>query len=270
MASYLVTGASRGIGFEFLRQLSADPNNLVIGLVRNKPETEAKVAQELGRENIRIVEGDLADYDSLKRAAEAVEKITLSLDYLIANAAFVSPWSAYSGLGDLAIKDPAKLSEDLLTSVNINVLGNIHLIVLLLPLIKNSPIKKVITITSGMADLDFIAQYNIAIAAPYSISKAAMNAAVAKFSAQYRKDGILFLALSPGLVDTGHYEDATPEEQAEAGKMVQQFATYAPAFKGPISPAESVGFLLDVIERAHVDRGYAGAFLSHFGNKQWL
>ncbi|KAL4976426.1 hypothetical protein BDW66DRAFT_134948 [Aspergillus desertorum] len=270
MPSYLVTGVSRGIGFEFLRQLSADPNNLVIGLVRNKPATEVKVAQELKRENIRIVEGDLADYDSLKRAAEAVKEITRSLDYLIANAAIISSWSAYDGLGDLATKDPAKLDEDILTSINTNVLGNIHLFALFLPLIKNSPIKKVITITSGMADLDFIAQYNIAVAAPYSISKAAMNAAVAKFSAQYRKDGILFLALSPGLVDTGHHEDATPEQLAEAGKMMQQFATYAPAFKGPISPAESVGFLLDVIERAHVDRGYAGGFLSHYGNKQWL
>jgi NAD(P)-dependent dehydrogenase (short-subunit alcohol dehydrogenase family) len=169
-----------------------------------------------------------------------------------------------------AAKDPAKLDEDILSSIRTNVLGNIHLFSLLIPLIQKSDIKKVITITSGMADLDFIAQYDIAVAAPYSISKAAMNAAVAKFSAQYRKDGILFLALSPGLVDTGHYDDATPEQLAEAGKMIQQFATYAPAFKGPISPAESVGFLLDVIERAHVDRGYAGAFLSHYGNKRWL
>ncbi|KAL4776008.1 hypothetical protein BDW60DRAFT_203853 [Aspergillus nidulans var. acristatus] len=270
MPSYLVTGASRGIGFEFLRQLSADPANLVIGLVRNRPATEAKVAQDLKRENIRIVEGDLADYDSIKRAVEAIEKITPSLDYLIANAALVSSWSAYDGLGDLAAKDPAKLDEDILSSMRTNVLGNIHLFSLLIPLIQKSDIKKVITITSGMADLDFIAQYDIAVAAPYSISKAAMNAAVAKFSAQYRKDGILFLALSPGLVDTGHYDDATPEQLAEAGKMIQQFATYAPAFKGPISPAESVGFLLDVIERAHVDRGYAGAFLSHYGNKRWL
>jgi hypothetical protein len=63
---------------------------------------------------------------------------------------------------------------------------------------------------------------------------------------------------------------ATPEELEEANKMMQKFATYAPAFKGPISPKESVEYVLDVIGRAEISRGYAGAFLSHYGNKQWL
>jgi NAD(P)-dependent dehydrogenase (short-subunit alcohol dehydrogenase family) len=89
-----------------------------------------------------------------------------------------------------------------MSSFHANVVGNVHLFNLFLPLIQKGQAKKVITITSGMADIDFIANFNIASAAPYSISKAAMNAAVAKFSAQYRKDGILFLGLSPGLVNT--------------------------------------------------------------------
>ncbi|KAL4905243.1 hypothetical protein BDW74DRAFT_153286 [Aspergillus multicolor] len=271
MPSYLITGASRGLGYEFLRQLSADPNNLVIGLVRNKAATEEKVANELKRDNIHIVQGELTDYDSLKSAVEAVEKITPSLDYLIANAAIVSTWSAWDGLGALATKDPENLTADLLTSLNTNLIGNINLITLFLPLIQRSSIKKVIAITTGMADIDFVAQYNIAIGAPYSISKAALNAAIAKFSAEYRKDGILFLGLSPGLVDTSEgKEEMTEEQKAGVTAMVAQFSTYAPGWKGFITPEESVGFLREVIERAHVERGYAGAFLSHYGNKQWL
>lgn len=58
-----------------------------------------------------------------------------------------------------------------------------------MPLVLKGSVKKVITISSGMADPDFVAKYNIASSAPYSISKAAMNVAVAKFSAQYSKDG---------------------------------------------------------------------------------
>ncbi len=53
-----------------------------------------------------------------------------------------------------------------------------------------------------MADIDLAAKYDIESAAPYSISKAALNAAVAKFAAQYKKDGILFMAICPGVVAT--------------------------------------------------------------------
>lgn len=63
---------------------------------------------------------------------------------------------------------------------------------------------------------------------------------------------------------------ATPEQMAEAGKMLEKFSTYAPSFKGPISPEESVHNVLETIARAEIRKGYAGAFVSHYGNKQWL
>jgi len=54
-----------------------------------------------------------------------------------------------------------------------------------------------------MAEVDLISEFEIDSAAPYSISKAATNAAVAKFHAQYKKENILFMSISPGYVDTG-------------------------------------------------------------------
>lgn len=63
---------------------------------------------------------------------------------------------------------------------------------------------------------------------------------------------------------------ATPEQLVEAGKMVQKFSTYAPGFKGPITPEESVRAVLETIATAEISKGYAGAFVSHYGNKQWL
>jgi hypothetical protein len=38
----------------------------VIGIVRNKALTEDKLASELGRKNIHILEADLSDHESLK------------------------------------------------------------------------------------------------------------------------------------------------------------------------------------------------------------
>lgn len=52
--------------WEFLSQLSKDPANTVIGLVRDKAATDAKVTKELSRDNVHIIAGDITDYDSLK------------------------------------------------------------------------------------------------------------------------------------------------------------------------------------------------------------
>jgi NAD(P)-dependent dehydrogenase (short-subunit alcohol dehydrogenase family) len=88
-----------------------------------------------------------------------------------------------------------------------NVVGNIHLFNLFLPLVLKGKVKKVIAISSGHADLDFINDLEVWSSALYSASKAAMNVIVAKFSAQYKKDGVLFLSLSPGFVEVGHFEN---------------------------------------------------------------
>lgn len=52
--------------FEFLRQLSLNPANTVIGLVRNVKKVEAKAKTELNRSNVHIIHGDLDSYEVLK------------------------------------------------------------------------------------------------------------------------------------------------------------------------------------------------------------
>lgn len=88
-----------------------------------------------------------------------------------------------------------------------NVVGNIHLFHLFLPLVLKSKIKKAITISTGLADLDLTNDCEVDIGALYAASKAAMNVIVAKFNAQYKKDGVLFMSISPGLVEVGRYAD---------------------------------------------------------------
>lgn len=52
--------------FEFLRQLSADPANTVIGLVRDVKTVAAKVKEEIDRSNVHILHGDLDSYQLMK------------------------------------------------------------------------------------------------------------------------------------------------------------------------------------------------------------
>jgi NAD(P)-dependent dehydrogenase (short-subunit alcohol dehydrogenase family) len=90
-----------------------------------------------------------------------------------------------------------------------NVVGNIHLFHQFLPLVLKGKAKKVITITTGVADLDLTNDLEIDVGALYAASKAATNMIVAKFNVQYKKDGVLFMGISPGLVEVGRYNDGT-------------------------------------------------------------
>ena len=110
--------------WEFLRQLSSDSNNTVVAVVRNKESTKERVAAELpGRANIHVVQGDLTDYATLKvkyilstfgiadgrkcsqlEQSAAAETATITgggLDYLIANAGFISSFDSYDPIGVL-------------------------------------------------------------------------------------------------------------------------------------------------------------------------
>jgi hypothetical protein len=94
--------------FEMLRQLSSNPSNTIVGLVRDKVSTEKEVSQELpGRKNIHIVHGDITNYASLQKAVQETAAITGgSLDYVIANAASLAKWSAYKPIGALYVSLP--------------------------------------------------------------------------------------------------------------------------------------------------------------------
>ena len=104
-------------------------------------------------------------------------------------------------------KEPERLEEDMLQSLRVNLIGNMHVFNLFIPLVLKGNAKKVITLSSGHADHDLILNYDISSAAPYTISKAAMNTAVAKYSAQYGSQGVLFMSISPGVVDTADYSE---------------------------------------------------------------
>ena len=105
-------------------------------------------------------------------------------------------------------RSPAALQEELIAGLRTNVVGNIYLLNLLLPLILIGQQKKVIAISSGHTDLDLISKYEIEVSGPYSIRKASTNVVVSNFSAEYATDGVLFMRISPAVVDTGHFDRA--------------------------------------------------------------
>ncbi|KZP11088.1 NAD(P)-binding protein [Athelia psychrophila] len=266
MSSYVITGAARGLGFEFVRQLSLKPENTVFALVRSLSTSQKLSA--LDAKNVHILQADITDVAALKIAAAAVHKITGgSLDYLINNAAFVEATRNNNTLDGYPEGQEALLEKDLTESFHINVVGVVHTINAFLPLLRKGSAKKVITISSGMGDVDFTLRSGIPNSAPYAISKTAVNMVVAKYAAQYKAEGFVFVAVSPGLVDTATKEP-TPEEVEGYQKMLAFFRTFKPDYQGAITPEQSVLLMLGLIDKWTVED--TGAFLSHHGNKDWL
>lgn len=165
MPSYVVTGSSRGLGYAFITHLASIPANTVIGIVRNKPATEQRLAKD-NIKNVHLFAADITDAKALQAAAEGVAKLTDGkLDYLINNAGLVSDKSRWTTLCD---GTPDDIEDDLMSSMKANVVGVVHTINAFLPLIRKGETKKVITLSTGMADLDLVNQFSVSVAAPYS------------------------------------------------------------------------------------------------------
>ncbi|KAI8948523.1 NAD(P)-binding protein [Xylaria longipes] len=269
MATYLITGVSRGIGYGLLSNLSSNPENTVIGLARNQEATEEKVSKELGAQrNVHILQADMTDYNSIVRVAKETEKITGgSLDYIIANA--VASETDACCKNDRA--ENRKVLDDAFSyTMSTNVIGNVYLFTSLMPLVLKGKAKKIIAISSAVADIELTRKYNLELSPVYSASKAALNAIVAKFSAQYAKDGVLIMSICPGMVDTHTLDYATDAQKQRFAGYLQSLKPYAPHFTGPKTTESAVEDLLAIVGKSSVENGDGGSFVSQFGTKQWL
>jgi NAD(P)-dependent dehydrogenase (short-subunit alcohol dehydrogenase family) len=197
--------------------LSVNSSNVVIGLARNKTTVDSKLAGDK-ISNVYIFQADLVDSKSLYNASAEVSKLlgVKGLDYLVVNGAYVSTATASFTPTDFVGKEDL-LKDDLTMSFLTNVLGPIYTINTFLPLIRKGETKKIFVTSTGMADPAFAEIAGVSTAVPYTSSKAAVNTVVTKYAIELNKEGIMVLALSPGLVNT-----------AETLRKQDPFSFYAP------------------------------------------
>ena len=142
-----------------------------------------------------------------------------------------------------------------------------------LPLLRKSQTKKIAAISSAMGSDWLINKYDVPTAAPYSVSKGALNTLIAKYNVALKREGILCFAISPGFVATEmNSQDGTTEEAIEAGKeMGASFFKLKPDWSGqPITAEESVRLMADVIDNATIEKD-GGLMVSQHGNTtEWL
>ncbi|KAI1073697.1 hypothetical protein F5B20DRAFT_586970 [Whalleya microplaca] len=204
MASYFVTGASRGLGLALVRELISHPISKV-GTVFAAARSDSPVLNELAQKSsgrVIVIKLDVTDNDSIKKAAAGVDSKLggKGLDVLINNA----------GICLYAFGE----------SFTINVMGVHWMTQEFLPLLQKGTQKKVINMTTTLGSTT-MARANTFLPAPaYKISKAAANALTVQYSIEYEKQGFSFIALSPGWLKTelggGDMADLTTEEGAKA------------------------------------------------------
>ncbi|CAL1699759.1 unnamed protein product [Somion occarium] len=271
MVSYVVTGSNRGIGFAFVQKLSANPQNIVFALTRNKANSADLLELQSKLQNVHVLQADITDILALQDVAKEIEEVTGgTLDVLINNGAHLSPerddytLDAYDGKEDL-------LEKDFIDFFKVNTLGVIKTINVFLPLLRNASQKclaKVITISAPAAEIDFNLKTGLSFWAPYAVSKAGVNMVTAKYAARFKDDNLVFLSLSPGPVNT--LGDAPKEVQETAyGPLIEIFRSGYPEWDGEfLRPERSVSLMLDVISK--ITARDNGAFVSQYGNQRWL
>ncbi|KAI0667313.1 NAD-P-binding protein [Trametes maxima] len=189
--TWLVTGASRGIGLEIVRQLLTSVDNVVIAAARTPDKADALNALKTdAKGSLRVVKLDVSDFDSIRAAAKELDPVLSQsgLDYLVNNAGITQMDTAYT-------IDP----EVLLRILRTNVAGPALLSSVLLPYLDKGKVKKVLNISSTAGSITSIERVG-KIAASYSISKSALNMLTAK--QKLERPDITVISLCPGWVKT--------------------------------------------------------------------
>ena len=191
MKNIIITGTSRGIGFE-MAQLFAKYGNNVLAISRKKSEILA------GIDNITCLEIDLSDESDFLKIADFLQKNWTNVDAIIHNA------------GSLIFKPFAETTnQDFENIYKVNVFAVANLTRLCLPYLKKG--SHVVSISS-MGGIQGSAKF--AGLSAYSSSKGAIITLSELLAEEYKEQGISFNVLALGSVNTEMLQEAFPGYEA--------------------------------------------------------
>ena len=222
----LVTGASRGIGFEFVRQY-ADAGWTVIATARRPQEAKNLVELAARLRNVRLEALDVVDAASI--AALQQRLAGQPIDVLINNAGDTDQFRGQS-FGKLAHDRFAYLMD-------LNAHGPIRVAEALVGNVEAGRQKKIVAVSSlagsfGSQGGGMPGGYW------YKASKAALNMLMLSLSQDLKARGVVVACLSPGQVDTQGYAargitmPGTVDVKVSVDGMRKVIAALAPAQSG--------------------------------------
>ena len=192
MKHVVITGTSRGIGFEMVK-LFSDAGHHVLALSR-KPES----LLALNLKNVQVIACDITKEEELQKIANRIEKIWNKVDILINNA------------GALLNKSFAESTlEEFKAIYDTNVFGVVGLIQKLLPMMSaNSHVVNISSMGGVQGSMKFPGL------SAYSSSKGALITLTEMLAEEYKENGPSFNVLALGAVQTEMLEEAFPGYKA--------------------------------------------------------
>lgn len=227
MQRCLVTGANRGLGLEFARQL-LERGARVLACCRDPEHADdLRALKRKHGEELIVHALDVADAEAIAALPQAAAQHLQRLDLLVNNAGVLVSGERFGNVS----------RESLMHSFAVNAAGPLLITQALNSLLLRGNRPRVLCVSTQLAS---IAQASGFRTLSYAMSKAALNMAVKRLAAELGAHGIVVMAFHPGWVKTD---------------MGGESAT--------LSPETSVRAMLELIEHAGPDDG--GKFLAYDG-----
>lgn len=222
-SSIFITGASRGIGLEFVKQYAPlASTKLLFATCRSESKsTELKQVAANYPDKVKIVELDVKDYDKYEKVVTEVTKSVGSdgLNLLINNA----------GIHIKADFHDAK-RDDMLEVYEVNVVAPLLLTRAFTPLLQASASAGHKTFVANISSkVGSIADNTSGQMYAYRTSKAAFNQISKSLSIQLKGDNIIVASIHPGWVQTDMGGPNAPiDTKTSVENMIRTFKNITP------------------------------------------
>ena len=204
----LVTGANRGLGLEFTRQLLARGERVVASARHPGKATELNALAARHPGYLRVLPLDVAEPKSIDAFAAELPLLddAFQLDLLVNCAGVLHSGERFGSLKPAALED----------SFRTNAMGPLLLTQALAPRLADGA--RVANLSSVLGSIASLARFG---SPSYDISKAAQNMATALLAKALAADGVIVLALHPGWArtDMGGENATVPVADSVAGLL---------------------------------------------------
>lgn len=191
MPVWVITGVNRGLGLEFVTQLTSDSANTIIGTTRSLSR-DSKGLESLKNKaaKFHLLECNTGSQESIVSFGKEVSSLLGSekIDFLLNNAGI----NSQPHLTSLTLTAEA-LSEHM----NVNVMGPAKTLQVLESHLQKGTV--VMNMTSGLGSLALSLAMDPSKCAAYSISKAAVNMLTVHQADNLKKKGVIVVCMDPGV-----------------------------------------------------------------------